>query len=651
VRQHKYGVRGFLVRVSEYGSWVMGKSIARSLGAIAGFGFWLVACSGSKETTGGAGGVGGSSIGTIAGMGGLGNSGAGGSDASRCLAGTKRCDGTVVKVCDLAGSKESVAQTCLPSQSCSAGACVEGACAPNTEFCKDNAVWKCDANGASVSEEQCAAALFCREEADRASCNSQACVANEPVCDGNVASHCKSDSSGPAAGGVDCSNSKQACYAGQCREIVCKSGTKLCEHGDVYLCAHNGTDISLVTECNSGEVCDADAGSCRSKICDPGKVSCDGTRVQTCNAFGSAWLPGAQDCAADGKICVSGSCKKQVCAANRSYCQDGSVYSCDSSGTVTTLSQTCNAQTEHCMSYGSFASCKLNDCQGGDKLCADNMIKVCNADGSLPSSGTACSSTQFCENAECKERPCVLGSYLCKTGNVYYCDFEGPYLAQQCDPDTACKALGTSQAFCAPLACSPASSACLGNQIGTCASDGKSLSQVTNDCTATASVCTTDLKCAKSVTDTVGVGESAETFPTSYVVGDVIDVDSARKLTELATQLVFVGQRDLRWVVYELSAQNFVPKFDKIVSVANGNAGFIGSGPLSFQLAAGKRYLLAVVITGGDAIDYVDSLPFAGKLSFGAAVGRVVTSYPGTFDVFSVDPNYLSQMKVTTEAP
>jgi hypothetical protein len=328
------------------------------------------------------------------------------------------------------------------------------------------------------------------------------------------------------------------------------------------------------------------------------------------------------------------------------------VYNCDATGTVATISQTCNPQTERCATYSgsSFAYCRPNDCHGGDTVCADNVIKICNADGTLPASGTPCSATQFCENGQCKDLNCVQGTNFCKGADVYYCDFNGPFLSEQCFGDTRCKALGSSGASCAPLACSPSSSACIGNQIGTCASDGQSLSLVTTDCTTSASVCTADLKCAKSATDTIGKAESLEVISASTAVGDVIDVDSTRKLTELQMQLVLAGPRELRWIVYELSGQTFVAKIDQVVSSLAGT-GFFSSGALNFRLTAGKRYLLAVVVSGGDAVDYIDSSPFTGEVSFGTVSGRVATYYPGTFDIFSMDPNYVSHMMITTESP
>jgi len=632
----------------------MGKSVAQSVGAMIGLGLLLAACSGATETTNGhsagAGGAGGSSGGFSGGGGDSGSAGRGG-NASMCAAGARRCDGSSIKVCDDTGSAETVAQICLASQTCTNGACVGETCVPGSSFCQDGAVWKCDGQGNSALGEKCAAGLFCREEEDKAGCSVQACTPGQPVCDGNRATTCQADGSAPASGGVDCAKSKQACYAGQCREIACNSGDKLCDHGDVYLCSHNGTDTALLTDCRTGEVCDASTGSCRAQICDPGKVSCDGTRVQTCNAFGSAWLPGSTDCAADGKICVTGTCKKQVCTGSRSFCQEGNVYTCDSAGTSATLSQTCNPKNEHCATYssGSFAYCQTNSCQPGTNVCSDNVIKVCNADGTLPASGTACSATQYCENAQCKELNCTLDTYYCKDQSVYYCSFNGPSLSEVCSGETACKVTGNT-ATCAPFACSPSSSTCIGNQIGTCSSNGQSLSQVSNDCLAATSVCTADLKCAKSATDTIGLVERVEPFSGPWVIGDVVDVTSTRKLTELQMNLVLVGPRQLRWIVYELVGQSFVAKVDKLISNVTGSD-FISSGPFTYTLTAGKRYLLAVTVSGGDAIDYYDEAPFPRNVSFGSVIGRISTYYPSSFDVWSVDENYVSNMKVITELP
>ena len=127
----------------------MAKSIARSVGAIIGVGFLLAACSGTKQVPSGGlgdGGSGGFSGGSTAGP----PSGVGG---GTCIANSKRCDGSNVKLCDSQGLNETISQACLPSQTCSAGACVAGSCIPNSQFCKDGALWACDPKGvATISQ-------------------------------------------------------------------------------------------------------------------------------------------------------------------------------------------------------------------------------------------------------------------------------------------------------------------------------------------------------------------------------------------------------------------------------------------------------------------------------------------------------------------
>ena len=432
---------------------------------------------------------------------------------------------------------------------------------------------------------------------------------------------------------------------------------KLCQHGDVYLCAENGTDTALWADCKDTEVCDADMGSCRPKLCDPGKVNCDATHVVTCNAFGSGWEAG-EDCATKGNICVNGSCTKQLCAVNGSFCQDGAVYNCDSTGTKSTLSQTCKAQTEHCETYsgGTYAYCRSNDCVASSLVCDGNTVKTCNSDGTLPVAGNACSNTQYCESGACKDRECVQGTYYCKNSDIYYCDWSTPYLSQSCVPgSTACEVLGSSGASCAPLPCSPSSSACIGNKIGVCAADGQSLASVSNDCTTATKICTSDLACAASTTDIIGVSENVEAISASSFVGDVIEVNSPRKLTEIQVNLVLASPRELRWTLYELSGSTFVAKIDKLVSSVSGT-GFLssvtGAGTFSYELKAGKRYLIGVAISGGDGIDYLDAAPIStGAPSFGTLIGRVYAYYNANIDAYNVTPDYATNMKIVTESP
>ncbi len=581
-----------------------------------------------------------------------GNSKQNGNDAQTvCDAGVRRCEGLNVKVCSEDGSAESIEQTCLPSQSCSAGACQETSCVPNTKFCKDGAIYKCDSSGGGSSlSQQCGAGRFCREKDEDASCSSQACSANEPLCEGNVATSCQIDGSGPRPGGTDCAASNQACYQGQCRDRACTSGMKVCQHDDVFLCSQNGTDLSLLAECAVDEVCDGAMGACRPKLCEPGKVSCDGLRVVTCNEFGSAWLAGGVDCGAESKQCVAGACKNQVCTPSTTFCQDGNVYSCDSLGLSSSLSQTCQAEWQHCAPYGSYAYCESNQCQPGQAVCDSNVVKTCTASGTLPPTGTACASDTYCDGGVCKPRNCDVDRFFCQSGDIYYCSYDGPpQLAQTCEYDRVCKPV-TDGATCAALPCSPTSTVCLGNKVGTCAADGLTLGKVTEDCAAAASICTADLKCAKTAMDTLGIAENVEGVGAGTFIGDAIDVTSPRKVTEMSLNLVLAASRELRWVIYEQTGQAFTARIDKLVSNVSGS-GFQSSGALSYSLKAGKRYVLGVVVSGGDAVAYYDTAPFGPVTSFGNPVGRVVTYYQSVIDAGNLYQEYLYQMKITTESP
>ncbi|HXK16886.1 MAG TPA: hypothetical protein VNG33_03695, partial [Polyangiaceae bacterium] len=215
----------------------MGAKFVQRAWAFIGLGLLLAACGGTSKTPPGNGSAGSVSNG----------GGATVPIESICTAGAKRCDGLNIKVCSDDGSAENIQQTCLPTQTCAAGACADNACVPNTHFCKNGAIWKCDATGSgSALSSMCGMGQFCREDDGSATCSNQACTPAQAMCDANTATTCATDGSGPQPGGTDCAATKQACYQGQCRDIACTGGMKLCQHNNVYLCAQNGTDVSLL---------------------------------------------------------------------------------------------------------------------------------------------------------------------------------------------------------------------------------------------------------------------------------------------------------------------------------------------------------------------------------------------------------------------
>jgi hypothetical protein len=605
----------------------MGRTIGRAAWALIGVGLLVAACSGSSKSSGNR-------------------------PERVCEPGSKSCDGLNVKICSDDGSERTIEQTCLPSQTCADGACAETACVPNTRLCKGGSVWKCDSTGSgSTLAQTCASSQFCREEDGSATCSDQACTGGQATCDGELATTCLLDGSGPKPGGTDCSATGQACFEGKCQDTACMSGTKLCQNGDVYLCGKNGTDTSLLADCQASDVCDGDKGACVPKVCDVGGVGCDGTRAVTCNAYGSGWDVDGTDCATKNEVCVAGACKKQTCTPNAKFCQSGNVYECDDNGVTSLLWATCTPNYYHCTPYPSsnYAVCDYNQCQPNQLLCDDNVARTCNADGSWPQAGTDCGADKYCESGTCKPRVCDGGTIFCKDGDVFACDWLGAHaeLYQDCPTDTTCNVTNGSYS-CVPLPCTPGETSCLGNKVGTCAANGQSLATVTEDCTATASICGRDNQCAKSVVDTLGVAEDANTEYAGYLIGDVIQVGSARKLTEMQINLVLPASRELRWVIFEETSQTvYTAKQDWIVPNQSGS-GFFSSGPISYALKAGKTYLFGVAITGGNtSIAYFDTAPFALNASFGTVLGRIQSGYSSTFNAYP-DYNYLYQMKITT---
>jgi hypothetical protein len=597
------------------------------VGAVIGLGLWLAACSGSSKSSGTT------------------------TTDRICEPGSKSCDGLNVKVCSDDGTERNIVQTCAPSQTCADGACAETNCVANTKFCKGGDVWKCDSTGGgSLLSQTCSKSQFCREADDTASCASQTCKPGEPMCDGDTATVCAEDGAGPEPTGTDCKASMETCYGGACQATTCMPGTKLCQDGDVYLCGQNGSDTSLLVDCAAGNVCDGDVAACVPKVCDVGSSGCDGTRAVKCNAYGSNWDAAGTDCATDNQVCVAGSCKKKVCTPGASFCQDGNVFQCDQAGVSSSLSQNC-VPYYFCQEYSSssYAYCTATPCQANQPACDGNVARVCNADGTWPEAGTDCGNDKYCQSGTCVAKICDPGTIFCKDGDIYGCDWLGTsaQLYDTCPADTTCL-VSNGNYSCIPLPCSPGETACIGNKVGTCAADGQSIGAVAADCTATSSVCDVDGKCAKTVTDTLGIAEDGTTEYANYVIGDVVKVNSARKLTEMQIDMSLPSPRELRWVVFENTSDSvFTAKQDWIVSNQTGN-GFFSSGAISYSLKAGKTYLFAVAIAGGNSTTAVlDTAPFPANVSFGTLLGRVESGYSSVIGAYA-DQGYLYHMKLTT---
>jgi hypothetical protein len=301
----------------------------------------------------------------------------------------------------------------------------------------------------------------------------------------------------------------------------------------------------------------------------------------------------------------------------------------------------------------------------GQQFCDRDVVKTCNADNTIPQDGTACALDEVCEAGACKALGCHLGTFFCKEKDVYYCGHDAQELNETCGPGQACLMVianpdsslsNFALAGCMPLSCPPGGTGCALNKVGSCGADGTSLDAVTNDCAADGKICTRNATCEVSVTDTVGLDKSALLVSADEYVGNVIDVRSSRKLTELQMWLVFPSTRDVRWRVFELVGYEFVPVAEKTTTVPS-STGFISSGPLSFdyQLAAGKRYALGVSVSGGGVGYYDDTvpLPLADNPSFGSVNGLVYAySDVSSFNIMdSFTWATAAYMKVTTASP
>ncbi len=538
---------------------------------------------------------------------------------------------------------------------CSSGVCKDVTCVPNTTFCSGEDVTQCGPNGAQLAvAEHCASGSYCLEKANSASCSPTVCFAGDPLCVGSVATQCEPDGSGPKPGGVDCTKTKQSCYAGECRDQLCTPGQKLCDNGSLYLCAEAGTSRGLIIGCNTGQVCDATQGACKPKICDPGQLSCDATRVVACNSAGSAWLQTDTDCATKSSACVAGSCIPVVCQANTKSCKDNNVVACNSQGTSQTLNVTCGTSSR-CFENSGYAYCSALFCDPGQPVCNGNLLATCNADGSgYMTGGTDCTLTgALCSDAQCKPGVCTPYQRFCKDGNVQQCNDGFTFSqAQYCAQGTYCLS-HSNVVDCSPTPCVPDTDACVGEKLGHCAADGMSV-VATADCASQQMVCALS-GCAASSVDTLSTANQIATASASELLGNVVFVQAARKLTLIEADISMSVPRMLNWVVFEGTNADLNGEFDlKFQKTTTGTGtGFQSSGAIAVELEAGKTYLIGVTAADGSYVYYYDSQSAPLPMNFGHVIGSVDTYYSsgGSFDGYYQPIGLAYHQRLTSSAP
>lgn len=581
--------------------------------------------------------------------GGWGNDG-GAPSPPECEPGPTACDGPLVRTCQ--DGVWVIESTCSASEVCVDGACHAIECVPGSLFCLDDQIRLCGAEAtSSIVVATCDADQYCVSSNGEAECSDRACEPGTPICLDDVATTCKADGSGPKPQGQACGAGK-VCRDGACVGSTCKTGEKVCEHGDVYFCVE-GEQPLLFSDCSDSEVCDPDLLSCRQRICEPGKLYCDTTRVVSCNDIGTGYEPPAADCASSGQVCVNGSCKTQTCTPNTSFCNDGNVYGCDATGTISSLSQTCNPANYHCVTYAYGAYCGSNYCNPGSPMCNGNDLTTCASDGSGAAAGGTSCGNDVCSNGACQPRACPQNySYFCKDGDIHWCsDGLYTYKDTECGADARCVQDGANRPSCQPYNCTPGLKACLANQVGVCNDDGTALQTIKANCATADQVCDTKSTCANSAVDTIGSAEDLLSVANGYVFGDIIRVHSNRELTRIDAPLVLAGERDLRWLVYEYVIDSYVAKFD-ILSKGETGSGTFSSGTIDFTLVAGRTYLIGVAVSGGAAVPYVEPAPWSQAISFGTVTSSFMYTYaPAIYAYNGVSNQRVFQLKLTSALP
>jgi len=514
--------------------------------------------------------------------------------AQKCTPGAAICDGERATHCDDAGSGPVAG-----GSDCSADGrvCFNGDCRAvicSAAFCQDGNAWSCLEHGtASKLSSTCASTQYCLN----GGCYADTCTAGAAACSGTVATTCKADGSGYEPGGTNCAESDQVCQAGKCVAKVCTPSTYFCSGGNPQLCNSSGTAFNQLTTCSAGYFCKPGTASCQKDLCTAGEKLCNGNIATTCSDDGSGPAAGGTDCALDGKVCYSGNCLPKVCNPNEYFCQSGNSYLCGATGATSALNDTC-LTSEYCK-VGAF-SCQPDVCAAGAPTCSGDNLSTCAADGSGPvDAGTSCGAGKTCFSGTCKSVICTPDALQCSLGNVQRCTDKGTaWIAyQSCDASTYCNELA-SPVICSVDICAPAANACNGEKLATCDADGGHFTATSTDCAASNQVCTLSAACATVAQDTVADNTTSASL-SSYLVGNVYRVDRARTLTKIEQYLSVSGTSVFTWVVYESSS--YTGTFSKVFEVATSDTStgsFLSSGALNVPLAAGKFYLLGVVVQG-----------------------------------------------------
>lgn len=266
-------------------------------------------------------------------------------------AGAHVCDGAVLHRCDAGGASESQ-ETCMTPALCQAGAAA-GACAvcsPGAFRCNGTELDLCTDAGQYMMQETCATAALCKEDAGQ--CTPMMCMPNVVSCssDGSTLNTCNADGSAFA--------SKSACPKG-CNQKTkacnnCMPGETSCSGNDVATCSPDGQTM-LTTPCMAAGNNDCVAAACSNGRCTTmnkptdaacgNNGKCDGRGAcnlcgngtidpgEGCDYMNAAWVNFPAGC--DHTKCTVNGSVYRACSNYGDACWPGSYLICSPVGICT----------------------------------------------------------------------------------------------------------------------------------------------------------------------------------------------------------------------------------------------------------------------------------------------------------------------------
>ncbi|MGN1073093.1 MAG: hypothetical protein ACI4VB_10385 [Bradymonadia bacterium] len=221
-----------------------------------------------------------------------------------CLAGSTKCDGQDVKVCQ--SGQYVVRETCAGTSVCREGAngalCEEPApaCTEGATRCDGKTILVCR-DGEYVTDSECEGATpLCNEDVEGAAiCVPEPvvepeCEAGESECDGDTVRRCSDAGFWETA--ADCAQNEDentmcdivdgsaVCAAS------CVAGASKCSGNIVMTCGESGTYVEAENQCGALQRCAMDENHVATCVdvyeCTDGEVKCEGTSRLTCNAQG-----------------------------------------------------------------------------------------------------------------------------------------------------------------------------------------------------------------------------------------------------------------------------------------------------------------------------------------------------------------------------